>query len=108
MDLDRIRKAAEQLERAVQAAREQGFENADCVLTSEVLALLPKAKAGELTAAVQLKFTAGPRWNFTETRLGDCGELEDAWCEFRMAVEDRDSDPAFRAYNALLNGERPP
>jgi hypothetical protein len=107
MDLDRIRRAAEMLEQAVRAAQEQGYENADCVFTSEVLALLPKAKAGEIAAPVKLKFTAGPRWNFTETRLGDCGDLEEAWCEFRMAVEDRDSDPAFRAYMARLNGERP-
>lgn len=107
MDLDRIRRAAEELERAVKAAKGQGYENADCVLTSEVLALLPKAKAGNLPTPIKLQFTAGPAWNFFETSLGDCRELEDAWCEFRMAVEDWDSDPAFQAYKARLNGERP-
>lgn len=107
MDLDRIRAAAEGLERAVEAAKTQGHENADCVLTPEVRALLPKAKAGLLEGPVKLQFVAGPRWNFTETRLGDCRELEDAWCEFRMVVEDWASDPAFRAFQARLNGERP-
>lgn len=107
MDLDLIRKAAERLERAVEAAKEQGYENADCVLTPEVRALLPKAKSGQLAEPVKLQFTAGPRWNFSETELGRCSELEDAWCEFRMAVEDWGSDPAFRAFEARLNGERP-
>lgn len=106
MDLDLIRAAAERLERAVEVAKGQGYENADCVLTPEVLALLPKAKAGLLERPVKLQFTAGPRWNFTETKLGHCSELEDAWSEFRMAVEDWASDPAFRAFQARLNGER--
>ena len=107
MDLDLIRAAAEKLERAVEAAKGQGYENADCVLTPEVRALLPKAKAGLLQQPVKLQFAAGPRWNFTETKLGDCSELENAWSEFRMAVEDWASDPAFRSFQARLNGERP-
>jgi len=107
MDRDLVKKAAERLEQAVETAKQQGYENADCVLTSEVRDLLPRAKAGLLESPVTLKFTAGPRWNFSETRLGECSELEGAWCDFRMAVEDWDSQPAFQAFKARLNGERP-
>jgi hypothetical protein len=88
MDLDLMRTAAERLERAVAAAKDQGYENADFVLTPEVRHLLSKTKAGLLKEPVKLQFTAGPSWNFTETALGQCVELEAAWSNFRMVVED--------------------
>jgi hypothetical protein len=34
MDLDRLRRAAAKLDETVRTAQEQGYENADCVLTA--------------------------------------------------------------------------
>ncbi|WP_038617394.1 hypothetical protein [Dyella jiangningensis] len=53
MDLDLIRKAAEKLEKAVKAAKELGYENADCVLTPEVLAPLAQGEGWSASRACQ-------------------------------------------------------
>ena len=97
MNTVRLREAAERLEREVAGALAAGYENADCVLTSEVRELLPLAKAGRITAPVRLQFTAGPAWNFFETRLGECMQLQSAWNEFRWLIEDQGFDPLVRA-----------
>jgi hypothetical protein len=97
VDTIRLREAAERLEREVAGALAAGYENADCVLTSEIRELLPLAKAGRITEPVRLQFTAGPAWNFFETRLGECVQLQSAWHEFRWLIEDQDSDPLVQA-----------
>ena len=106
MNTEAIRAAALTLEAEVRKAEAAGYRNADCVLTPEVRKLLPLAKAGTLTRPVWLKFTAGPARNFSETRLGECRALEEAWAKFRAAVEDWDSNPAYRALKEILNEDR--
>lgn len=83
------------LERAVARALRDGYTNADCVLTDEVQDLITRINAGELTEPVELRFTAGPSWNFCETRLGDRKDLNAAWCSFIAGVEDWESRPAY-------------
>lgn len=97
MDKQRIRQAALNLEREVAIAQSVGYENADCVFTQEVKELLLLAKDDKLEPPVELRFTAGPAWNFSETNLGDCKALEGAWAKFRAAVEDWESRPSYQA-----------
>jgi hypothetical protein len=100
VNIELIKVATAKLEREVAFAIAQGYENADCVLTNEVRALLPLAKAGSIVAPVQLRFTAGPARNFSETRLGECKALQEAWSEFRAVVEDWESHPIFQMFKA--------
>lgn len=107
MNIEAIRSAAAALEAEVSNAKSAGFKNADCVLTAEVRRLLPLAKAGKISEPVRLQFTAGPAREFCETNLGECRALEEAWAKFRAAVEDWDSDPAFRKLKDSMNGHNP-
>jgi len=78
---------AKELEKQVSLAKQRGFKNADCVLTPEVVDLLPKIYAREIKSPVKLQFTAGPHWNFCETDLGECSELESAWANFCIEIQ---------------------
>ena len=100
MDKVQLREAAERLEREVAEAIAAGYENADCVLTSEVRALLALVKTGRDTVPVRIQ-KAGPAWNFLETRLGERVQLHRAWNQFCWIIEGRDSDPLVQADRAL-------
>jgi hypothetical protein len=103
MNPETIKAAAVALELEVQKAKDAGYENADCVFTAEVRRLLLLAKSGEIKEPVRLEFTAGPAWNFFETKLGECRALEEAWAKFRAEVEDWNARPAFRALKQMMN-----
>jgi hypothetical protein len=100
MDKKRLREAAEKLEQEVERAVSAGYENAVCVLTSEVRHLLPLAKTEQIDEPARLQFKAGPAWTFFETQLGECVALEGAWRRFCWLVEDRDSSPEIIADKA--------
>ena len=104
MNIEAVRSAATILEAEVAAAKSAGFRNADCVLTAEVRRLLPLAKDGKMSVPVRLQYTAGPAREFSETSLGECRALEEAWAKFRAAVEDWDSNPTLRALRSVLDG----
>ena len=87
MERTSLLEAADALEVQVASALASGYENATCVLTSEVVELIARIRAGETVAPIKLQFTAGPAWNFFETSLGECKQLESAWYGFKDAAE---------------------
>ena len=100
MDIDRLREAANRLEQEVEQALAAGYANASCVLSSEVRSSLRLAKDGQIHEPIQLQYNAGVRWNFSETSLGECRALEEAWVKFRSILEGWESSPAFLAFKA--------
>ena len=102
MNQEKLRTAASKLEEEVDRAVKAGYKEALGVLTAELLELIARAKAGQIMAPVELQFTAGPAWLFSETRLGECRELEAAWAGFRAEVEDWQSSLVFRKLKLSL------
>jgi hypothetical protein len=100
MKIEELQKVARELERQVEISLARGYENAGNVLTSEIVELLPSIYDGSISLPVKLKYTAGPHRNFTETKLGECHDLESAWANFRATIEDWDSSPAYRSIKA--------
>lgn len=102
MDAEKLKAAAKALVEAVDLAKIEGYENAECVLTSEIRSLLIRIDRGEVSSPVNLMYTAGPRWNFYETRLGECKCLEFAWSSFVILVTGVDTSWAAERAKTIL------
>ncbi|MES2106975.1 MAG: hypothetical protein V4634_23370 [Pseudomonadota bacterium] len=88
MDKIRLKEATERLLAEVDIAKASGYK-IEAILTPEVRTLLPGIMNLELEEPVTLQYAAGAAWNFSETSLGECKNLESAWAEFRIELEGR-------------------